>query len=157
MNLLARHVRIHLTGAAAGIELFGRGKQLWDAEARATVAAIRGDLGEERRELVRIAEDLGSSDPVAFSVAVRVGERLGRLKPNGNLLHRTPLTDVADLEAMRDAVAGKIGGWEALLHAPQIDHHLVQRLLDQGQRQLDQLSQLHSRASHRAFGTDAAT
>lgn len=152
MDLLAHHVRIHLTGAAAGIELFGRGRQLWDAEARATVADIRRELVAERRALVRIVEDLGSSDPVIVSTAVRVGERLGRLKPNGDLLRRTPLTDVVDLEAMRDAVAGKIAGWEAMRHSLRLDRQLVEGLLDQARRQHDQLSELHDRASRRAFG-----
>ncbi len=153
MDLLAHHLRIHLTGAAAGIELFGRGENLWDRDAREVVGRIRRELVEERRSLVDMVEALGSSDPALIATVARIGERVGRLKPNGDLLRRTPLTDVVDLEAMHDAVAGKVAGWRAMLHSPRLDRPELQRLLDQGLRQLDELSALHERAAERAFGS----
>lgn len=149
MDLLAHHVRLHLVGAAAGIALFGR--ELADADARRETGRIRRELVAERRELVAIAESIGASDPILPSFGATVGERLGRLKPNGRLLHRTPLTDVVDLEAMRDAVAGKIGGWEAMLQSSRIDHEVLNRLLGQARRQHDTLGELHAQAASRAF------
>jgi hypothetical protein len=153
MDLLAHYVRIHLTGAAAGIELFGRGSSLADATARETVAAIREELFGERDWLRGLAERLGTGEPTLARPLALVGERVGRLKPNGDLLHRTPLTDVVDLEAMHDAVSGKIAGWRALRQADdlRVPRSEVSGLLEQALRQRDDLSVLHEAAARRAF------
>lgn len=45
---------------------------------------------------------------------VGVAETLGRLKPNGTLVRRSPLSDVMELEALSTAVAAKRLGWVTL-------------------------------------------
>ena len=55
-------------------------------------------------------------DPL-LSTALRVGERVGRLKPNGHLLRRAPLSDLIEVEAMLDAVRANAAGWQALIAA----------------------------------------
>ena len=156
MDLLAHYVRIHLTGAAAGIELFGRGADLDDPQARATTARIREELFEERAWLRSLVERLGSTEPTLTQVVAKVGERLGRLKPNGDLLRRTALTDVIDLEAMHDAVSGKVAGWEALLELedPRADRGDRERLHDQGVRQIRDLKAHHQAAARRAWAAN---
>ncbi len=158
MDLLAHYVRIHLTGAAAGIELFGRGSNLWSPEARQVTAGIRGELYEERSWLRSFVKDIGSSEPTLTELAAKVGERVGRLKPNGKLLSRTPLTDVIDLESMHDAVSGKVAGWEALLQLDddRADHAELERLLAQGHSQIDRLREQHRAAAARAWTTREA-
>ncbi len=156
MDLLAHYVRIHLTGAAAGIELFGRGADLHDPQARAATARIREELVEERAWLRSLVERLGSTEPTLTQVVAKVGERLGRLKPNGDLLHRTALTDVIDLETMHDAVSGKVAGWEALLELedPRADRGDLERLHAQGLRQIAELKELHQAAARRAWAVN---
>ncbi|MCK5892392.1 MAG: hypothetical protein P1U38_14960 [Aeromicrobium sp.] len=153
MDLLAHYVRIHLTGAAAGLELFGRGADLHDPEARATTARIRHELVEERDWLRGLVKRLGSTEPTLAQVTAKLGERLGRLKPNGHLLHRTPLTDVIDLESMHDALSGKVAGWKALLEVEGLEEErdALERLLAQGQRQIEQVTDLHRVAARRAW------
>lgn len=156
MDLLAHYVRIHLTGAAAGLELFGRGADLHDPQARTTTARIRGELVEERAWLRGLVERLGSTEPTLTQIVAKVGERVGRLKPNGDLLRRTALTDVIDLEAMHDAVSGKVAGWEALLELedPRADRGDLERLHDQGLRQIQDLKELHRAAARRAWAAN---
>jgi hypothetical protein len=48
------------------------------------------------------------------SLALRAGERVGRLKPNGRLVRRSPLSDLVEVEAGLDAVHAKACGWQAL-------------------------------------------
>lgn len=153
MDLLAHYVRIHLTGAAAGIELFGRGTDLHDPQARATTARIRDELLEERAWLRGLVERLGSTEPTLTQVVAKVGEHVGRLKPNGDLLRRTELTDVIDLEAMHDAVSGKVAGWEALLELQdsRVDRDELTRLHAQGLRQIADLKEHHRAAARRAW------
>ncbi len=153
MDLLAHYVRIHLTGASAGIELFSRGPGLDDPKARQITADIRGELFEERSWLRGFAREIGASEPLLVETVAKIGERVGRLKPNGSLLHRTPLTDVIDLETMHDAVSGKVAGWEALLQFddPRADKAELERLLAQGHSQLERLRDRHRAAAKRAW------
>lgn len=155
MDALGHYLRIHLTGSAGGIELFSRGSGMPDEEARRVVLGIRDELVEEREQLLSIAHRVGARPAPLAAVAAKVGERIGRLKPNGHLLSRTPLTDLIDLEAMRVAVAGKTAGWEALLSV--VDQHdglpldELTALHEQALRQTEQLAELHSRAAARSL------
>jgi hypothetical protein len=48
---------------------------------------------------------------------VRLGERVGRLKLNGTLFKRSPLSSVVELEALVVGVRGKEALWTALQRA----------------------------------------
>ena len=51
-----------------------------------------------------------------------VGEKLGRLKLNGELLQSSPLSRVVELEGLLTGVSGKLSLWRTLLElAPQDD------------------------------------
>jgi hypothetical protein len=100
---------------------------------------------------------LGITENKPFGLAARVGERIGRLKPNGAVIRRSPLTDVIEIEAMLDAVAAKLAGWNALLCAPDAKVGPVRiRIVELRARALDQRSRLdtlHQDAAARVFGT----
>lgn len=153
MDFLKHYVRIHLTGAAAGIELFSRGTGLQDEEARKVTHQIRQELFEERSYLRQLATSIGASEPHLPALTAKVSEKLGRFKPNGSLVHRTELTDVIDLETMHDAVSGKVAGWYALLQVDdkRVDKTEVERLLQQGLDQVERLRVVHQAAARRAF------
>ena len=79
------------------------------------------------------------------SLVVRTGERVGRLKPNGRVVRRSPLSDLVEVEAGLDAVHAKAAGWEVLRVAPTpppaVDlDELARRAADQ----LDRLARVHS-------------
>lgn len=155
MSYLDHYLRIHLTGSAGGIELFSRGQNFHDPVAASILEGIRGELVQERTQLLAMADRLDARPAPFAAIAAAVGERIGRLKPNGNPLRRTSLTDLIDLEAMRVALSGKTAGWEALLSV--VDRHDGLRreeltaLHEQALRQLDQVSTLHSDAAARAL------
>ena len=65
-------------------------------------------------------------------------EQAGRLKPNGHLLTRSPLSDLVELEGMRLGVEGKGCLWRALL------------ALDDPRLDAGALQQLHARAADQA-------
>lgn len=157
MSPIGHHVHIHLAGAAAGIDLFGRsGPELADQQIGQMVLEFRDELVQEREQLLAMAERLGVGESVVMSTAARLGERLGRLKPNGDLLRRTPLTDLLELEAMRDAVAGKIAGWEALLavvdqYPGALDRAELEALHQQAEDQHAGLSEAHRTVAARVL------
>jgi hypothetical protein len=86
-------------------------------------------------------------DPVKRLVSV-AGEQLGRLKPNGFLTQRSPLTDVIELEALSMAVTGKLRLWETLeAVGPEItltDPDELARLRERALDQRERLGQLHA-------------
>ena len=98
---------------------------------------------------------LGIGESRLLVLVARTAERIGRLKPNGSLLHRTPLTDLVEVEALRDAVAGKIAGWQALLaivdDVAALDRVRLESLLDQGRVQHNRLTDVHAIVARRAL------
>lgn len=152
---LGHYVRLHLTGSASGIALFGRGSSLQDTAARPVIGQIRAELIEERRQLLTMAEAMGIRPAPLTALVATVGERASRLKPNGNPFQRTALSDLIDLETMRLAVSGKLAGWQALLSV--VDQHdgldrvELEALEAQACRQRDQIAELHRDAAARAL------
>ncbi len=79
------------------------------------------------------------------------GEKLGRLKPNGRLVRRSPLSDVIELEGLRLAVQGKLCCWRVLRAVAEDDARLATRELDalvtSAEDQARRLDVLHRRAA----------
>ena len=81
-----------------------------------------------------------------LGVALQVGERIGRLKPNGRVLRRSPLSDLIEVEALVDAVAAKRTGWHALaaVRLPADLDDEVAQLITRADDQLDRLASIHA-------------
>lgn len=161
MKDVARYMQVHLAGAAAGIDLFGlSGRRILDEKISAEVLRIREELVDERQRLVRMVSEFGGNDPVLLSMATRLGAQMVRLGPSGNWRRRTPLTDLVVLETMRDAVAGKIAGWQALLSVVDehstLDREELEWLLAQGEEQHDTLTEAHKTMSARVLANEEA-
>ncbi|GGT61208.1 hypothetical protein [Actinomadura citrea] len=155
-SFLAIYLNDHLAGAAAGV---GR--------SRALAQAHRGRPGEER--LRRLAEEIAADRgallsimaslgiPVRHykSIAMSVAERAGRLKFNGRLKERSPLTDMVEYEFLRLAVEGKAAGWRTLLtladRTPDLDAGELEKLLHRAQTQIDLLEDLRRSAAADVF------
>lgn len=157
MTAIAHHVHLHLAASAAGIDLFGRaGDGMIDREAGELAHELRAELLQERRQLRRMADRLDVGESMLLTNGARLGERLGRLKPNGSLLRRTPLTDLVELEAMRDAVGAKRVGWEALRAVADrheaLDADELQGLVDQAAEQGRRLGEAHARTAAHVLG-----
>lgn len=155
MSHLGRYLRTHLAGSSAGVDLFDRAARGLPEPAASEIRRIQRELVEERRSLRSMMEALGVHENPVFNLATRAGERIARLKPNGDLLHRTAMTDLTELEAMLIAVSGKRAGWESLLaivdDEPRLDRAELRRLHDQASDQLNSLHTLHSAAAARAL------
>ena len=156
MPALADYLQTHLAGAYAGADLLGRsapGQR--DPEIGAALRAIHEQVAEERDELRSIMAGLDIGESRLLVLVARTAERIGRLKPNGSLLHRTSLTDLVEVEALRDAVAAKIAGWQALLaivdDVAQLDRVRLESLLEQGRTQHNRLTDVHAIVARRAL------
>lgn len=157
---LTIYLRDHLTAATGGIALTRRALSAFagrDAEAHGFLGAFERELLEERGRLVEMLRLIGARPDPAKVVAAMVAERLGRLKPNGHLLGRSPYSDLFELEGLSIAVQGKRAGWIALQarEHPAFDADDLDRLIRQAEEQHEGLEALRvPRAARILAGRD---
>lgn len=154
-RLLAIYLNDHLAAAALGVELARRlrSSNRGDPEMGEPLARICAEIEEDQGTLIRLTEQLGvDRNPIKPALA-RIGERLGRLKLNGQLRGYSPLSRVLELEGMAALIGAKIQLWNALEQSfgETLDgfdfHALAERADNQGQRVED----LHLAAAQRAL------
>ena len=155
-RLASIYLNDHLTAANAGVELARRTAnnhahdELAD-ETAAIATELEHDLAALRRIMHRL--DVGVNRPMAL-IGV-VGERVGRLKPNGFVVRRSPLSDVVELEGLRAFVATKIAGWQVLraiaAHDNRVTREEIEELLDRAQGQAERLYKLHLRMTEQVL------
>jgi len=142
----------HWAGATGGVALFERvGRTHGDEAAAATVSRLAVEIGEDREALRAIMHAVGVEPSTLGAMTARAGEWVGRFKPNGRIVSRSPLSDVLELEALRIAVSGKRSGWQVLRELadrePRIDAGEMDRLLERADAQLETLRETHLRVA----------
>lgn len=151
-EVLEGQLQHHWAGAAAGTSLFKRvGRTHGVPDAAAEIADLAGEISEDRESLRRIMVAVGVTPSQVGATIGRLGQELGRLKPNGRVFSRSPLTDVLELEALCTAVAGKRYGWRVLRaladHDERLDPDQLDHLTARADKQLSRLEDLHQRVA----------
>ncbi|QXJ21859.1 hypothetical protein AGRA3207_002762 [Actinomadura graeca] len=159
-TLLGIYLNDHLAGAAAGVELARRVAATHD-DPGGRLRGLADDIAADRGALLSITMSLGIPVRRYKSMAMWAMEKAGRLKFNGRLRSRSPLSDLLELEAMRVAVEGKAACWRTLLtladDEPDLDAAELRVLEGRAQAQILLLEELRVEAAGKAFrGTGAA-
>ncbi|GAB2476619.1 hypothetical protein GCM10027063_17070 [Promicromonospora xylanilytica] len=154
-DLFGLYLSDHFTGATAGLERSERMTRGYrDTPFHAELAEITEQLRGERELYRDLLDRLGAPVRRHRQVAAWLGEKAGRLKLNGRVVQRSPMSAVLEAELMRSVVVGKIGGWRTLReHADELglDAEQVDDLIDQGLRQVETFDRFHAYARARAF------
>jgi hypothetical protein len=113
--LLAIYLNDHAAGATVGRELSRRSA----ASNRGTpyepfLSRLAGEIAEDRRSLLAIMDALGVRVDRFKAAAAWGGEKLGRLKLNGQLRGYSPLSRIIELEGLLLGVHGKRALWITL-------------------------------------------
>lgn len=113
--LLAIYLNDHLAGSTLGRELARRSLE----SNRGTpyepfLTRLAQEIVEDRRALLTIMDTLGVRVDRLKATAAWGGEKLGRLKLNGQLRGYSPLSRVVELEGLLLGVYGKRGLWVTL-------------------------------------------
>jgi hypothetical protein len=158
-ELIGIYLNDHLAGATAGTGLAQRVARGHDEAAdRATLQRLAGEINADRRALLEIMALLGVPVRHYKTTAAWLGERAGRLKPNGHLRTRSPLSSLEELELLRLGVEGKAAGWRTLrelaVHDPRLSAARLDELLARARAQADQLEHLRVRAAEHLFEPD---
>ena len=160
--LLGVYLNDHLAGATVGLQLARRAAE--SAEPGSESATVRKGLVREiaadRSALIKIMTTLGIKIRGYKMFAAWAGEKAGRLKFNGHLLTRSPLSDLEETEMLRLGVEGKAAGWRTLRAVAERDSRLdtgqLDELLARAARQSDELESLRVRIAAQVLaGTPA--
>jgi hypothetical protein len=141
-DVLGVYLNDHLAGSTMGMELARR--MAASAEhfpvSADVLRQLTADIAADRTALLEIMAALGVRVHGYKVLAAWAGEKAGRLKLNGRLLSRSPLSSLEEAEILRLGVEGKGAGWRTL------------RLLAERDRRLDagRLDELIARAAHQS-------
>jgi hypothetical protein len=148
-KFLAIYLNDHLGGAAAGLALARRiARNHQRTTIREQTASIAAQIGEDRDALLAIMRDLNVPVKRVRSGAAVLVERLARLKLNGHLVTRSPLSNLIELESMRLGVEGKLACWRSLLTMAdtRLNGARLEQLCQRAESQIATLEQLRLRA-----------
>lgn len=151
------YLQDHYAGATAGLSLFARvASSHSDPGVRAEVSELAAQIATDRDALADLMRRLEVRPARTKMVAGWLVEKGGRLKSNGRLLRRSPLSDVIDLEMLLLGVRGKGHGWlclrEAAEHDPRIEPTELEDLIRRAEGQAARLEQMHRASARSTFG-----
>jgi hypothetical protein len=159
-KLLGIYLNDHLAGSTVGVELVKRARKAnEEGELGDALARLAEEIEEDRRalEAIMVALDVGRDHPKV--IAGWVAEKLGRLKPNGQLTGYSPLSRLLELEALSLGIAGKRALWEALLEVAEQDARLdaeeLGRLADRAEAQRVEVERHRQYAAREALAARA--
>ncbi|MEA2256858.1 MAG: hypothetical protein QOG35_2903 [Solirubrobacteraceae bacterium] len=112
---LATYLNDHLAGSTAGIELVRRAAtENRDNDLGRFLSSLEREIASDRQTLQELMAALGVGADRKKIVAAWVSEKVGRLKPNAQLLGYSPLSPLVELEALSLGIEGKRLMWVAL-------------------------------------------
>ena len=154
--LLGVYLNDHLAAGTAGVDLSRRAlAALRGTPAGTALEPLATEIAEDLSRLQEMMRALGVPARRYKVYAARAVERAGRLKPNGHLRGRSPLSSLLELEALLTGVYAKAALWRTLRaiadHDPRLDAVRLSGLLDRAARQCDVLEDLRIAAAREVF------
>jgi hypothetical protein len=158
-ELLGIYLNDHLAGATGGVQLVRRtARNHRGHPSGAALARLAREVAEDRKALLGLMRALGVPRRGYKVVAGWLGERAGRLKANGRLRERSPLSSVVELEGIRLGIEGKAAVWRSLRLLAgdyRIDPERLDELLRRADAQIDEVEALRLRAVKDCFSGDS--
>jgi hypothetical protein len=158
--LLGIYLNDHLAGATAGLELVRRMAASAEpgTETAAVMKGLVSEISMDRSALITMMAALGVKIRGYKVFAAWAGEKAGRLKLNGHLTSRSPLSDLEETEMLRLGVEGKAAGWRTLRVVAERDRRLdsgqLDELITRAARQSDTLESLRVRMAEQVLASD---
>jgi hypothetical protein len=154
-RLLAIYLNDHLAGSTVGVELVRRmrSSNKGDTEFGEPLATICEEIEADRATLEALMERLDVGRNTMKTTGAFIGEKLGRLKFNGQLTGYSPLSRVLELEVLAAGVGGKLRLWRALASTlgVTVEGFDFDALATRAERQISRLEDLHRRAVVHTF------
>ncbi|HEV7805901.1 MAG TPA: hypothetical protein VGO80_08785 [Solirubrobacteraceae bacterium] len=157
IDYLSTYLQDHRAGAEMGSDLATR---LRDENVGTRYEDFLTQLAQQIEEdvatLESIMERFDVGKATLKTVGAKIGEKLGRMKPNEHLTSYSPLSRLQELEMLRSGVQGKLALWDALYEVSDLDDRLdateLLALVERAEAQLVGLRDHHRMAAHEALG-----
>jgi hypothetical protein len=154
--LLGIYLNDHLAGATGTVALARRAAASQrGTEAGEVLRQLAAELAADRAALRAMMAALGVPERQYKTWAAGLAEKAGRLKLNGSLWDRSPLSSVLELELLRLGAEAAGAAWHTLYDLAERDNRLdrgqLSGLLTRAQRQSQTLEELRIRAASKAF------
>jgi hypothetical protein len=146
----------HLAAGAAGLALARRsaGSNAGN-ETGQFLRGLAAEIDEDHRALRRVVAQLGFESSRLKELVALTGEKLGRLKLNGQVRGYSPLSRLLELETLSVGISGKLALWRSLEQLPEIVERLpgidLAQLVERAQRQRAELEEHRLAAAREAF------
>ena len=155
-KLLGIYLNDHLAGSTAGVELARRAAGSNEGnEYGAFLSVLAGEIQEDRDSLKDIMRRLEYGEDIPKKIGAWTFEKIGRLKPNGQLTGYSPLSRVVELEGLALGITGKLALWKSLQELvdeePRLDAAELARLRERAERQQHDVEGHRLRAVREAF------
>jgi hypothetical protein len=156
LDLLRIYLNDHLAGSMVGLELARRTKAENPGNSVGDYFSVFvPELQEDRATLIGVMAALGLKRDVVKQGAAWVGEKLGRLKLNGQLTGYSPLSRVVELEGLCLGTEGRLSLWRTLRRLARKDERLARfdftSLITRTEQQRRTLERLRQQAVDGAF------
>ena len=156
MEYLETYLQDHRAGAAMGSDLAHRlAEENVGTPYEDFLLGLAQEIDSDVEMLEQVMDRFGVSKPALKIAGAKVGEKLGRLKPNEQLTGYSPLSRVLEIEGLRGGVQAKQGLWDSLAelakHDDRLDPEQMEELEAKAQNQLDRLREQSRMAAHQAF------
>ncbi len=146
LELLGIYLNDHLAGMTAGTELARR-----VSRTHPELRVLADDLEADRKELLDFMREVGVESRPHKAAIGWLSEKAGRLKLNGRVLSRSPLSDVLELEGLRVGVEAKSAMWRTLRKLQSFDEGRLERLAHRAEGQAELVDQYRVRLVPQAF------
>jgi hypothetical protein len=114
-ELLGIYLNDHLAGSIGGVETARRARGSNEGtEFAEPLARICEEIASDRDSLEAVMKELGVGRSRIKPAIGWLGEKLGRLKPNGQLRGYSPLSRVVEFELLLLGITGKLRLWHLL-------------------------------------------
>lgn len=153
---LGIYLRDHRAGATTGSNLARRAAQENEGTPFGQfLTRLADEIDEDVGTLEQIMARFDVTPDLLKNAGAKVGERLGRLKMNGQLTGYSPLSRLLEFEGLRGGVQAKLSLWQSLREvAPeyeQLDEAQLDGLCERAARQLEELREHHRAAAREAL------
>ena len=142
--VLEIYLNDHLGGATMGVELFRRASRSAQGSVKTQLQELTTEVERDRESLRTLMGTLAVPVHRYKVVGGWVLEKAARLKPNGRLLRRSPLSDLIELEGLLLGVQGKAAGFRTLrrLADTRLQAGTLDELIARAEQQVNTLEQL---------------
>lgn len=155
---LHRYLEQHWVGAGGGLALFRRVTDTHQGtDVGREMAELTALVADAREQLRGVMEQLGVERPKLLPLVASLGEKVARLKPNGNPFQREYDADLIEFDMLRTGVSGQVALWEVLeeaaVHEDRLDVAAMAAMSARARDILDRLSVLQRRLAAAGIGS----